>query len=109
MQLYNTLSAKEREALIGSRDLERPNHFFLFNMQRLWQSVNFSKSFVYPLERTGCFLGRIYVAHEGINGPIVRSWRKFSKPLKHILDSIHIFGKLFDMNCCDLNRKQNHF
>ena len=86
MQLYNKLSAKEREALIeeagedrltlsfykyakiGNPELFR-NHLFIF-----WDSID--------------VLGRIYVAHEGINAQLSVPAKNFSR-FKKFLDEIY--------------------
>ncbi len=86
MQLYNTLSAKEREALIEKAGEERltlsfykyahignpelfRNHLFV-----AWDSMN--------------VLGRIYVAHEGINAQLSVPAKKFSD-FKDFIDHIY--------------------
>ena len=86
MQLYNTMSAKEREALleqagedrltlsfyqyahIGNPELFR-NHLFI-----AWDQLN--------------VLGRIYVANEGINGQLSVPARNFQE-FKNFLDGIY--------------------
>src|SRR5690554_5461235 len=86
MQLYNKLSAKERASLLEEAGEERltlsfyqyakignpklfRNHLFL-----AWQEMD--------------VLGRIYVAHEGINAQLSVPARKFEK-FKSFLDGIY--------------------
>lgn len=86
MQLYNKLSAKEREALIEEAGEERltlsfyqyakignpelfRNHLFVF-----WDSIG--------------VLGRIYVAHEGINAQLSVPAKRFSE-FKNFIDGIY--------------------
>lgn len=86
MQLYNTLSAKEREALIDEAGDERLTlsfyqyakignpHLFRNHLFIAWDALD--------------VLGRIYVAQEGINGQLSVPAKKF-KPFKEFLDSIY--------------------
>ncbi|MFV0565810.1 MAG: rhodanese-related sulfurtransferase [Flavobacteriaceae bacterium] len=85
MQLYNTLSAKERAELIDKAgqsrltlsfyqyaNIKNPQEF-RDNVFVVWNSLN--------------ILGRIYIAHEGINGQLSLPANRFNE-FKNHLDSI---------------------
>jgi len=85
MQLYNTLSAKERETLIEQAGKERLTISFykyahIGNVQLLRNHL-----FIHWNELD--VLGRIYVAHEGINAQLSVPADNF-EPFKNHLDSI---------------------
>ena len=88
MQLYNTLSAKEREALIEAAGLERLTISF-------YRYAHIGNP---PILRNHLFirwneldvLGRIYVAHEGINAQLSIPAENFEAFKAH-LDSIVFF------------------
>ncbi|MCM4172196.1 rhodanese domain-containing protein [Arenibacter sp. TNZ] len=85
MQLYNTLSAKEREALIEEAGLERLTISF-YQYARLGNpSIFRNHLFIHWNELD--VLGRIYVAHEGINAQLSVPAENF-KAFKAHLDSI---------------------
>ncbi len=86
MQLYNTLSAKEREALLEEAGEERLTlsfyqyahignpHLFRNHLFIAWDGME--------------VLGRIYVAHEGINGQLSVPAKRFHE-FKEFLDGIY--------------------
>ena len=85
MQLYNTLSAKEREALIEDAGEDRLTLSFY-----KYSNIEDPKSFRDDLFATWYamdVLGRIYVAHEGINAQLSLPAQRLSEFKKH-LDSI---------------------
>ncbi|MCK0144162.1 rhodanese-related sulfurtransferase [Arenibacter sp. F26102] len=85
MQLYNTLSAKEREALIEEAGLERLTISF-YQYARIGNpSIFRNHLFIHWNELD--VLGRIYVAHEGINAQLSVPAENF-KSFKAHLDSI---------------------
>ncbi|MCM4162014.1 MULTISPECIES: rhodanese-related sulfurtransferase [unclassified Arenibacter] len=85
MQLYNTLSAKEREALIEEAGLERLTISF-YQYARIGNpSIFRNHLFIHWNELD--VLGRIYVAREGINAQLSVPAENFSS-LKAHLDSI---------------------
>jgi UPF0176 protein len=85
MQLYNTLSAKEREALIEEAGLERLTISF-YQYARIGNpSIFRNHLFIHWNELD--VLGRIYVAHEGINAQLSVPAENF-KAFKSHLDSI---------------------
>ncbi|MBC8766975.1 rhodanese-related sulfurtransferase [Arenibacter sp. BSSL-BM3] len=85
MQLYNTLSAKEREALIEEAGLERLTISF-YQYARIGNpSIFRNHLFIHWNELD--VLGRIYVAHEGINAQLSVPAVNF-KSFKAHLDSI---------------------
>lgn len=86
MQLYNTLSAKEREALIEQAGEERLTlSFYKYahighpELFRNYLFINWDELDV---------LGRIYVAHEGINAQLSVPAKKFSE-FKDFIDDIY--------------------
>jgi len=85
MQLYNTLSAKERAELIEQAGQERLTISFYAYAKIDNPTVFRNQLFLAwnPLE----VLGRIYVAHEGINAQLSISAEKF-QDLKAHMDSI---------------------
>ncbi|SMG44013.1 oxygen-dependent tRNA uridine(34) hydroxylase TrhO [Arenibacter troitsensis] len=85
MQLYNTLSAKEREALIEEAGLERLTISF-YQYARIGNpSIFRNHLFIHWNELD--VLGRIYVAHEGINAQLSVPAVNFNAFKTH-LDSI---------------------
>ncbi|MEQ8219520.1 MAG: rhodanese-related sulfurtransferase [Arenibacter sp.] len=85
MQLYNTLSAKEREVLIEEAGLERLTISF-YQYARIGNpSIFRNHLFIHWNELD--VLGRIYVAHEGINAQLSVPAENF-KAFKSHLDSI---------------------
>ncbi|MCM4150185.1 rhodanese domain-containing protein [Arenibacter sp. N53] len=85
MQLYNTLSAKEREALIEEAGLERLTISF-YQYARIGNpSIFRNHLFIHWNELD--VLGRIYVAHEGINAQLSVPAENF-RSFKAHLDSI---------------------
>ncbi|WP_047246802.1 oxygen-dependent tRNA uridine(34) hydroxylase TrhO [Maribacter thermophilus] len=85
MQLYNTLSAKEREALIKEAGQERLTISF-YKYAHIGNPAIFRNHlFVHWNELD--VLGRIYVAHEGINAQLSVPAENFEAFKKH-LDSI---------------------
>mgnify|MGYP003637703795 FL=1 len=85
MQLYNTLSAKEREALIEEAGLERLTISF-YQYARIGNpSIFRNHLFIHWNELD--VLGRIYVAHEGINAQLSVPAVNFNTFKAH-LDSI---------------------
>ena len=68
MQLYNTLSAKERAALIERAGLQRLTLSF-YQYARIGNPQIF-RNHLYIAWNELDVLGRIYVAHEGINGQL---------------------------------------
>ncbi|WP_411029458.1 rhodanese-related sulfurtransferase [Spongiimicrobium sp. 3-5] len=85
MQLYNTLSAKEREALIEKAGKERLTISFYKYAHIHNLSIFRNHLFVHWNELD--VLGRIYVAHEGINAQLSVPAENFSGFKEH-LDSI---------------------
>ena len=85
MQLYNTLSAKEREALIEQAGLERLTISF-YQYAHIGNPTIFRNHlFIHWNELD--VLGRIYVAHEGINAQLSVPAQNF-EAFKDHLDSI---------------------
>jgi UPF0176 protein len=85
MQLYNTLSAKEREALIEEAGLERLTISFYQYAHIGNPSIFRNHLFIHWNELD--VLGRIYVAREGINAQLSVPAENFSSFKAH-LDSI---------------------
>jgi UPF0176 protein len=85
MQLYNTLSAKEREALIEEAGLERLTISFYQYAHIGNPSIFRNHLFIHWNDLD--VLGRIYVAHEGINAQLSVPAENF-KAFKAHLDSI---------------------
>ncbi len=91
MQLYNTLSAKERETLIEEAGLERLTISFYKYAHIGNRSIFRNHLFINWSELD--VLGRIYVAHEGINAQLSVPAANFETFKKH-LDSISFFKKV---------------
>ncbi|MGB5553878.1 MAG: rhodanese-related sulfurtransferase [Flavobacteriaceae bacterium] len=85
MQLYNTLSAKEREALIEEAGLERLTISF-YQYAHIGNPSIF-RNHLFINWNALDVLGRIYVAHEGINAQLSVPAANFEKFKAH-LDSI---------------------
>jgi len=85
MQLYNTLSAKERELLIEEAGKERLTISF-YTYAQIGNPVIF-RNHLFIQWNDLDILGRIYVAHEGINAQLSVPAEKFKTFKKH-LDSI---------------------
>ena len=68
MQLYNTLSSKEREALIGQAGKDRLTISF-YKYHKIGNPEIF-RNYLFLLWDQQEVLGRIYVAHEGINAQL---------------------------------------
>jgi len=85
MQLYNTLSAKEREALIEEAGLERLTISF-YQYARIGNPSIFRNHLFIQWNELDV-LGRIYVAHEGINAQLSVPAENFNSFKAH-LDSI---------------------
>jgi len=85
MQLYNTLSAKERAALIEKAGLERLTVSFYQYAHIANTELFRNHLFIHWNELD--VLGRIYVAHEGINAQLSVPAENFEDFKKH-LDSI---------------------
>lgn len=85
MQLYNTLSAKEREALIDQAGLERLTISF-YQYARIGNPGLFRDHLFLNWDALGV-LGRIYVAREGINAQLSVPAVQFNAFKAH-LDSI---------------------
>ncbi|MHA7863492.1 oxygen-dependent tRNA uridine(34) hydroxylase TrhO [Flagellimonas marinaquae] len=85
MQLYNTLSAKEREALIEEAGKERLTISF-YKYARIGNPQIFRNHLFLAWDQMEV-LGRIYVAHEGINAQLSVPAENFNSFKAH-LDSI---------------------
>lgn len=85
MQLYNTLSAKERAALIEAAGQQRLTLSF-YQYAKIGNPTLFRNHLFIAWNELDV-LGRIYVAHEGINGQLSVPAENFSTFKKH-LDSI---------------------
>tara|TARA_R110002167_G_scaffold206691_5_gene410740 strand:- start:2484 stop:3515 length:1032 start_codon:yes stop_codon:yes gene_type:complete len=85
MHLYNTLSAKEREALIEEAGQERLTISF-YQYAHIGNTVIFRNHFFIHWNDLDV-LGRIYVAHEGINAQLSVPAENF-EAFKNHLDSI---------------------
>ena len=86
MQLYNTLSAKERAALIDEAGDERLTLSF-YQYAKIGNPQLFRNHLFIAWEFLNV-LGRIYVAQEGINAQLSIPATNF-EPFKHFLDNIH--------------------
>jgi UPF0176 protein len=85
MQLYNTLSAKEREALIEEAGLERLTISF-YKYARI-DNTSIFRNHLFIKWNELDVLGRIYVAHEGINAQLsvpATNFEAFKKQLDDI-------------------------
>lgn len=85
MQLYNTLSAKERAALIDQAGEERLTMSF-YAYSHIGNPSLFRDQLFLNWDKLGV-LGRIYVAHEGINAQLSVAAPRFSA-FKNHLDTI---------------------
>ncbi len=85
MQLYNTLSAKEREALIDKAGKDRLTISF-YKYAHIG-NTRILRNHMYIHWDALDVLGRIYIAHEGINAQLSVPSDNF-KPFKEHLDSI---------------------
>jgi len=85
MQLYNTLSAKERAALIEEAGQQRLTLSF-YQYAHIGNPKLF-RNFLFIAWNDLDVLGRIYVAHEGINGQLSVAAENFDELKQHI-DSI---------------------
>tara|TARA_R110002073_G_scaffold220418_1_gene380598 strand:- start:86625 stop:87656 length:1032 start_codon:yes stop_codon:yes gene_type:complete len=85
MQLYNTLSAKERAALIEAAGQQRLTLSF-YQYAKIGNPTLF-RNHLFIAWNALDVLGRIYVAHEGINGQLSVPAENFTAFKKHI-DSI---------------------
>lgn len=85
MQLYNTLSAKEREALIEAAGQERLTISF-YQYAHIGNTAIF-RNHLFLQWNALDVLGRIYVAHEGINAQLSVPAENF-ETFKNHLDSI---------------------
>ena len=88
MQLYNTLSAKERKALIEAAGQERLTISF-YQYAHIEDPQAFRDALFIQWNSLDV-LGRIYVAHEGINAQLSLPAKNF-EPFKIHLDSISFF------------------
>ncbi|MGB2087264.1 MAG: rhodanese-related sulfurtransferase [Psychroflexus salarius] len=86
MQLYNKLSAKEREALIEQAGEERLTLSF-YKYAKIGNPQLFRNHLFVAWDNMNV-LGRIYVAHEGINAQLSVPAKEFSK-FKAFLDDIY--------------------
>ncbi len=85
MQLYNTLSAKERAALIEAADQQRLTLSF-YQYAQIGNPELF-RNFLFIAWNELDVLGRIYVAHEGVNAQLSVPAENFEAFKEHI-DSI---------------------
>ncbi|WP_127845792.1 oxygen-dependent tRNA uridine(34) hydroxylase TrhO [Psychroflexus aestuariivivens] len=85
MQLYNKLSAKEREALIEKAGEERLTLSFYKYTKIL--NPNLFRNYLFINWHEMDVLGRIYVAHEGINAQLSVPAKRFDE-FKKFLDEI---------------------
>lgn len=86
MQLYNTLSAKEREVLLEEAGDERLTLSF-YQYAHIGNPQLFRNHLFLAWDDMGV-LGRIYVAHEGINGQLSVPAKRFAE-FKEFLDGIY--------------------
>ncbi|MGM0635698.1 MAG: rhodanese-related sulfurtransferase [Bacteroidota bacterium] len=86
MQLYNKLSAKEREALIEEAGEERLTLSF-YKYAQIGNPELFRNYLFIAWDKMNV-LGRIYVAHEGINAQLSVPAKKFDE-FKAFIDSIY--------------------
>ncbi|MGZ0015417.1 oxygen-dependent tRNA uridine(34) hydroxylase TrhO [Yeosuana sp. AK3] len=86
MQLYNTLSAKERAELIDQAGKNRLTLSF-YQYANL-ENPQVFRDYLFITWNALDVLGRIYVAHEGINGQLSLPADRFNEFKEH-LDSIH--------------------
>lgn len=91
MQLYNTLSAKEREILIEEAGKERLTISF-YSYAHVGNTTIF-RNHLFIHWNSLDVLGRIYVAHEGINAQLSVPAENF-KAFKAHLDSINFLGNV---------------
>ncbi len=86
MQLYNKLSAKERESLLEQAGEERLTLSF-YQYAKIGNPKLF-RNHLFLAWQEQDVLGRIYVAHEGINAQLSVPAKKFEK-FKEFLDGIY--------------------
>lgn len=86
MQLYNTLSAKEREALIEQAGEDRLTLSFYKYAQII--DPQLFRNYLFVAWDTMGVLGRIYVAHEGINAQLSVPASQFTE-FKAFIDEIY--------------------
>ncbi|MGO2294582.1 MAG: oxygen-dependent tRNA uridine(34) hydroxylase TrhO [Psychroflexus halocasei] len=86
MQLYNKLSAKEREALLDEAGEERLTLSF-YKYAKIGNPQLF-RNYLFIAWDALDVLGRIYVAHEGINAQLSVPAKKFEK-FNSFIDSIY--------------------
>lgn len=91
MQLYNTLSAKEREILIEEAGKERLTISF-YSYAHIGNTTIF-RNHLFIHWNSLDVLGRIYVAHEGINAQLSVPAENF-KAFKAHVDSINFLGNV---------------
>ncbi|GAA0872811.1 rhodanese-related sulfurtransferase [Gangjinia marincola] len=91
MQLYNTLSAKEREALIDEAGEERLTLSF-YQYAHIGNPLLFRNHLFVAFDELEV-LGRIYVAHEGINAQLSVPAKKFST-FKAFIDAIYFLNNV---------------
>ena len=85
MQLYNTLSAKEREKLIEEAGQDRLTLSF-YKYAKIGNPILFRNHLFVAWQELDV-LGRIYVAHEGINAQLSLPAKKFDK-FKTFIDNV---------------------
>ena len=86
MQLYNTLSAKEREALLEKAGEDRLTLSF-YQYAKIGNPKLFRNHLFIAWDELEV-LGRIYVAHEGINAQLSVPAKRFNE-FKTFLDGIY--------------------
>jgi UPF0176 protein len=91
MQLYNTLSAKERETLLEQAGEDRLTLSF-YQYAKIGNPSLFRNYLFVAWDEIGV-LGRIYVAHEGINAQLSVPAQKFTA-FKAILDGIYFLKEV---------------
>ena len=91
MQLYNTLSAKERETLLEQAGEDRLTLSF-YQYAKIGNPHLFRNHLFVAWDEIGV-LGRIYVAHEGINAQLSVPAKKFAQ-FKAFLDGIYFLKEV---------------
>jgi UPF0176 protein len=86
MQLYNTLSAKERATLLEEAGKDRLTLSF-YQYAKIGNPTLF-RNYLYLASEKLEVLGRIYVAHEGINAQLSVPAQNFNK-FKNFIDGIY--------------------
>lgn len=86
MSLYNTLSAKERESLLEKAGEDRLTLSF-YQYAKIGNPEMFRNHLFVALDQMAV-LGRIYVAHEGINAQLSLPAKRFTE-FKEFLDGIY--------------------